>query len=132
MTRGDAVKRLQEVKVWAKDDDLTVIDMAIEALQQPERKKGKEWIPLKTRPMDEDERKELADKLGYKPEDYEAVVYTSPFPDDGQEVLICFRDGDIKIDTFEEDDYGCYFDVYGGIDGVVAWMPLPEPWEGEE
>ena len=34
MTREEAIKRLQEVKVWAKDDDLTVIDMAIEALRQ--------------------------------------------------------------------------------------------------
>ena len=34
MTREEAIKRLQEVKVWAKDDDLTVIDMAIEALQE--------------------------------------------------------------------------------------------------
>lgn len=34
MTREEAIKRLQEVKVWAKDDDLTVIDMAIEALKE--------------------------------------------------------------------------------------------------
>ena len=43
MTREESIKRLQEVKVWAKDDDLTVVDMAIEALKQPEQKKG-EWI----------------------------------------------------------------------------------------
>ena len=43
MTREESIKRLQEVKVWAKDDDLTVVDMAIEALKQPEQKKGK-WI----------------------------------------------------------------------------------------
>ncbi len=88
-----------------------------------------EWIPIKSRPMDEDEREEWSDKLGYELEDYEAVIYVSPLPDDGQDVLICLRGGDIRIDTFEEDDCGCYFCEYGGeMNGVVAWMPLPEPY----
>ena len=91
-----------------------------------------EWIPLKTRPMDEDERKELADKLGYEPKDYEAVIYTSPFPDVGQEVLICLKSGDIRIDSFEDDADGFYHYRFAGMENVVAWMPLPEPWEGEE
>lgn len=90
------------------------------------------WIPLKTRPMDEDERKEWSEKLGYKLEDYEAIIYTSPLPEDGQNVLICLRNGHIVTDTFEQDDAGCYFIDYGEMDGVVAWMPLPKPWEGEE
>lgn len=90
------------------------------------------WIPIKTRPMDEDERKEWSEKLGYKLEDYEAVIYTSPLPDDGQDVLICLRSGNIRIDTFEQEDCGCYFVDYGEMDGVVAWMPLPQPWGGKE
>lgn len=89
-----------------------------------------EWIPMKTRPMDEDERKEWSEKLGYELEDYEAVIYTSP-PDDGQDVLICLRSGDRRIDTFLEDDCGCYFDMHD-IENVVAWMPLPGPYKGEE
>jgi len=107
------------------------VDMAIEALKQPEQKKAK-WIPLETRPMDADERKEWSERLGYELEDYEAVIYTSPLPDHGQDVLICLRNGSIRIDTFEEDDCGCYFDEYGEMDGVVAWMPLPKPWREEE
>lgn len=89
------------------------------------------WIPIESRPMDEDERKEWSEKLGYKLEDYEAVIYTSPLPDDGQDVLICLRNGHIMLDTFEEDDCGCYFIDYSEMEGVVAWMPLPKPWEGE-
>lgn len=87
-----------------------------------------EWIPIKSRPMDEDERKEWSAKLGHKLEDDEAVIYMSPLPDDGQNVLICQRNGNIRMDTFVEDDYGCYFDEYGAMDGVAAWMPLPEPY----
>lgn len=90
------------------------------------------WNPIKTRPMDDDERKEWSEKYGYKLEDYEAVIYTSPLPDDGQDVLICLRNGDIKIDTFAEDEYGCYFCEYDDIENVVAWMPLPKPYERRE
>ena len=86
-----------------------------------------EWIPIKSRPMDEDERKEWSEKLGYKLEDYEAVIYTS-LPDEGQDVLICLQNGVVTIDALEQDDCGCYFDEYGAMDGVAAWMPLPEPY----
>lgn len=38
-----------------------------------------------------------------------------------------------RIDKFENDpDYGCSFEENGDMDGIVAWMPLPEPWKGEE
>lgn len=99
---------------------------------EPEQTIAK-WIPIKSRPMDEDERKEWSERVGYKLEDYEAVIYMTPPPDDGQNVLICLRNGDIIIDSFEEDDCGCcYFVEYGEMDGVVAWMPLPEPCRGEK
>ena len=88
-----------------------------------------EWIPIKSRPMDEDERQEWEDIRGYKLLDDEAIIYTSQLPDDGQNVLICLRNGDIRIDTFVEDEYGCYFCEYDDMESVVAWMPLPEPYK---
>lgn len=128
MTREEAISNLIILREIATlKETKETVDMAIEALKQPEK-----WIPLKTRPMDVDERKEWSEKLGYELEDYEAVIYTGPLPDDGQEVLICLRNGNVRMDTFEEDDGGCYFDEYGEMDGVVAWMPLPKPWRGEE
>lgn len=90
-----------------------------------------EWIPLKTRPMDEDEREEWSERRGYKLEDDEAVIYDSLLPDEGEDVIICLRNGRIRVDTFCEDDCGCYFDVYD-IEDVVAWMPLPKPWGWEK
>ena len=139
MTREEAIHHIMDVitennsiapNMVTFDLEKQALYMAIEALKQPEQK-GK-WIPLETRPMDVDERKEWSEKLGYELEDYEAVIYTGPLPDDGQNVLICLRNGDIRMDTFEEDDCGCYFDEWGEMDGVVAWMPLPKPWEGEK
>lgn len=65
-----------------------------------------EWILFKTRPMDEDERKEWSEKLGYNLEHEDAVIYTGQLPDDGQEVIVCSKYGHIWIDTFEIDpDY---------------------------
>lgn len=90
------------------------------------------WIPVKSRPMDEEERAEWSEKLGYDIEYEDAVIYTSQLPDDGQEVLTCSRWGNVRIDKFENDpDYGCFFEENGDMDGIVAWMPLPEPWRGE-
>ena len=89
------------------------------------------WIPITSRPMDEEERLEWSEKLGYDIEDDEAFIYTS-LPDDGQEVLVCDRYERVWIDTFDNDpDYGCYFEENGDMDGIVAWMPLPGPYRGE-
>ncbi len=96
---------------------------------QPERR----WIPITSRPMDTEERLEWSEKLGYDIEYNEAFIYTSHLPDDGQEVLTCNRYGQIAKDKFENDpDYGCCFEENGDMDGIAAWMPLPEPYKGVE
>ena len=90
-----------------------------------------EWIPVTARPMSSEERLEWSEKLGYDIEYNEALIYTSQLPDDGQEVLVCGRYGRVWIDKFGNDpDYGCYFEENGDMDGIVAWMPLPEPYRG--
>lgn len=92
-----------------------------------------EWIMLKTRPMDEDERQEWSEKLGYDIDYEDAVIYTGQLPDDGQEVIVYGRWGRIWIDKFENDpDYGCSFEEHGDMDGIVAWMPLPKPPGGAD
>lgn len=105
----------------------------IEHLEQmPSAQPEQKWIPLETRPMDEEERLEWSEKLGYDIEYEDAVIYTSQLPDDGQEVLTCNRYGHITTDKFANDpDYGCFFEEYGEMDGIVAWMPLPKPYEEE-
>ena len=108
---------IQNSKIWQQIKDLP---------------SAQQWTPIKTRPMDKEERAEWSEKLGYDIEYEEAVIYTSQLPDDGQEVLTCSRYGAIRIDKFENDpDYGCSFEENGDMDGIVAWMPLPEPWKGE-
>lgn len=94
-----------------------------------ERKKG-EWIPVTSRPMDEEERAEWSAKIGYDIEYEDAIIYTSKLPDDGQEVLVCNEWGHVWIDTFSNDpDYGVGFEENGDMDGIVAWMPKPKPYK---
>ena len=86
------------------------------------------WIKIESRPMTEEERKEWSEHIGYDIEYEDAIIYTSKLPDDGQEVLVCSKWGHVWIDTFSNDpDYGVGFETNGDMDGLVAWMPLPEP-----
>lgn len=88
------------------------------------------WIVFETRPMDEEERQYYSEQYGFCLADDEAVIYCSQMPDHGQEVLVCNEYGQIWIDTFDDDpDFGVGFETNGDMDGLVAWMPLPKPYE---
>lgn len=76
------------------------------------------WIPITYRDADEEEQ-----------EDGSIYMLTCPLPEEGEEVLV-LSGKYIRIDTMCYDK-GWYFDSHGGIEGVDAWMPLPEPFRGE-
>ena len=88
-----------------------------------------QWNVIKKRPMTNDERIEWSERIGYDIDYEEAVIYSN-LPDDGEEVLICYKWGHVCIDTFRQEEEGCYFEGGGDMDGVIAWMPLPEPYKG--
>lgn len=93
---------------------------------------AQEWIPITSRPMTEDERKEWCEKLGFDIDDNEAVIYGN-LPDVGQRVLVYHKySGEVGIDTFLDDDEGCYFEDNGDMDGITHWMQLPEKPKEEE
>jgi len=95
---------------------------AIEELSKPK------WIMFESRPMDDEERKYYSEHYGYDLDDHEAVIYCCQLPEHGQEVLVCNEYGYIRLDTFEDDpDYGVGFETNGDMEGLVAWMPLPQP-----
>lgn len=136
MIKEEAIEILSDMRaeynIFSDDEEEATryhaLSWAIQALN--EQQHTGRWIAVTARPMDNEERLEWSEKLGYDIEYNEALIYTSQLPDDGQEVLTCDRYGNVKIDTFESDpDYGCYFDENGDMDGIVAWMPLPEPYK---
>lgn len=88
-----------------------------------------EWNVIQKRPMDDDERAECSEWLGYDIADEDAYTYTN-LPDEG-EVIVCTEWGHVYIDEFCQDEWSCWFDENGDMDGIVAWMPMPEPYKGK-
>ena len=82
------------------------------------------WIPVKTRPMTEEEKEYYSEYLF----EGNGLIYECPLPDDGQEVLITSKYGSVDKTTFYT-DCGNYFENYEDYDEVMAWMPIPEPFK---
>lgn len=102
---------------------------AADAIEEQSKPK---WIKIESRPMDDEERKYYSEHYGYDIDDHGAVIYCCQLPEHGQEVLVCNEYGHIWLDTFDDDpDYGVGFETNGDMDGLVAWMPLPEPLKEE-
>ena len=110
-------------QIW----DTADIEVWVNALPsaQPEPK----WIPVKFRPMDSEEREYWGEQFGEELADEDAVMFDCPMPEDGQEILVSYRKC-ISMDKCEIDG-GCYgLEGNGDWDGVIAWMPQPEPYKG--
>lgn len=94
---------------------------------------ARQWIPIKKRPMDEEEKRYWEEHYAYKfGEDYDGIMFDCPMPEDGQEVWVCSKCGNVWQDTCEV-DIGIGLEGNGDWDDIVAWMPFerPEPWKGE-
>ena len=88
------------------------------------------WNVITKCPMDADEIATWSENLGYEIPDDEAFMYGN-LPEEGVEVLVCTASGTIFIDSLCCDEW-CYFEEYGEMDGIVAWMPLPKPYKEVE
>lgn len=96
-----------------------------------------EWIPVKYRPMTTEERKEFAEHYGIEYCDTaDEKALDCPMPEDGQEILISTKWGvctDVADNDIDCDGYNTYgLEGNGDWDGVLAWMPLPEPYKKGE
>lgn len=135
MNNEKAIEVLNMVEAYGLADEAK--KLAIKALQN-ERPQG-EWIPIKYRPITNEERKEIAEHYGIENCDtIEEKTFDCPMPEDGQRILLS-RSWGVDIDVADNDIDGEGFICYGlegngDWDGVIAWMPLPEPYkkEGEE
>lgn len=128
MTNEEAIKNLNTYVYFVgapfPEEVKKSFDMAIEALQERE---ASGWNVITKIPMDANERAAWSENLGYEIPDDEAFMYGN-LPKDGEEVLVCTQFGRVFIDTMCRDE-GCYFEEYGEMDGIVAWRPLPKPYE---
>lgn len=122
MTNKEAIEAIQEIVIAEKGSYvqptltdklwLDAMEAAIEALE------ATEWIPITYRDADEDEQ-----------EDGVIYMLTCPLPEENEAVFISVGHH-VHIDTMCYGN-GWYFDNYGDIRDVDAWMPLPKPYRSE-
>lgn len=87
------------------------------------------WIPITTRPCTEEEFEEWREIFGEGIEREEFPYFTCKMPEDGQEILVCTKYG-VYMDVCSCDEYNSIgLESNGDWDGVLAWMPLPEPYK---
>jgi len=91
--------------------------------------KNNQWIPITSRPGTDEEYEAFSQYGDCPREDFR--VFDCPLPDDGQEVLVTTRWGDVCTDTWYRDVDCCYFENNSDDDDVIAWMPKPEPYKKE-
>lgn len=81
-----------------------------------------EWIPIKTRPLTEEEK-----NIDWVIDCCVDYMYDCELPDDGDEVLITTKWGTVATDIFHNDCDGAYFEKFE--EDIVAWAFLPEPYK---
>lgn len=81
------------------------------------------WVPFHKRELTEEE-KEMYPEWSY--------YLDCELPEDGDEILISSPTWGVYQDTFNnEGSDGCYLEGDEEIDDGMAWMPLPEPYGGD-
>ncbi len=83
------------------------------------------WIPFRTRPLTAEEKEDDPDCDS---------ILDCKLPDNGQRILVnikCNGHEAVQMDEYYDDEE-CYLESGYDIGTEAnAWMPLPEPWEGE-
>lgn len=105
----DAMRRLEQEDIdsyGVKIVDVFDGERAIEALKAlPSVQSEPRWIPVKTRPMTEEERQYYSELYGYDIEYEEAIMFDCKMPKDGQEIWVCSKCGNVWEDTWSDDGY---------------------------
>lgn len=139
----DTIDRQAAIDVamqYCPDDDgscskagVDIREMLDELESLPSAQPEQRWITIKTRPMTEEEWRYFEEHTGLELEAEDAVFFDCQMPDDGQEVWVCSKCGNVWQDTCVVDE-GIGLEENGDWLDIVAWMPFvrPKPWKGEE
>lgn len=139
MSAEQAIQILKPMQMMMRDQHGCPISDAYFALGKALEALGKEpkWTPVKFRPMDEEEKQSikpyLEEHYGYTLDECDCILFDCPMPDDGQEVWVCSKCGNVWQDTCVIDE-GIGLEENGDWLDIVAWMPFerPKPYKGEE
>ena len=142
MTRDDLISRqaMREAmyhEAMEKDSDeqkwdggcwirYKMFERVVEALPS-----APQWIPVKTRPMTQEEREYYELTWDTVLDDEEAVLFDCKMPEDKQTIWVTTKNGYLFQDTCENDDGYIGLEGNGDWYDIVAWMPVlvPEPYK---
>lgn len=71
--------------------------------------------------------REVEEMQGLPPASPRWIPVTERLPEYGTQVLSTNKDDDYEINHIIDEEDGEWF-----YNGVVAWMPLPQPWKGAD
>ena len=123
---ADVIMRIQ-IQLGRRNGKMLLSSALLKAVEV--LREAPEWIPIKMRPGTDEEYEKFSLYGDCPREDFR--VFECPLPDDDQEVLVTTRWGDVCIDNWHRDIDCSWFEDHEDIDEVIAWMPLPKPYEKE-
>lgn len=119
-------KAIEELNRWLADDlseygeegsetTSAAVDLAVSELQ------NSEWHEISLREPTEEEKTEM--------DDPEGRVYNCELPEDGEEVLVTTKWGNVCTDTFFYEAGWCGFEFHEEPEDVIAWRRMPAPYK---
>ena len=88
------------------------------------------WIPIEYRPLTEEERIKFSEYWGVEYCDtLSEKAFDCPMPKHNQEILLTTKWGTKEDVCLYDPDEGYSLEENGDWDGVIAWMPKPEPYK---
>ena len=89
------------------------------------------WIPIKVRPMTEEDQLHFEEHFGYQLDDDDAVYFDCEMPMDRQRIWVTTKCGYVFDDVCESDDGYLGLEGNGDWSDITAWMPMfiPEPYK---
>ena len=123
ISRQDAISRIQKAYIDTQegfDKSAVKINVGLtKALHiMQDLPSAQQWIPVKWREPTEEESK------------YYTYMADCEMPEDGQEILVTDGKYVWKDECTYDDGFG--LDSLEDWQNITAWMPLPEPWKGDE
>ena len=100
------------------------------ALKDGREENKPNWVPIKYRPLTEVERVHFSEYWGVEYCDtLSEQAFDCPMPEPDQEILITTKWGVEEDVCLYDPDEGYSLEENGDWDGVIAWMPKPEPYK---
>lgn len=133
---ADIIRRTQ-IFIGRRNGKMKLAEALLKAIEVLEV--APEWIPIKTRPMNDEEKKKANEYFGVPYEDLEwpnAWHYDCRLPevkdDECVDVLVTTKEGYVVATSYLKDCFGsASFENIEYPDDITAWAYMPKPYKKE-